>query len=194
MWKIHLQKLMVKKWPGHYSAQVLACQGHIKFVFFGTRLWNLALGAATVGHCIIRLMMITLSHSFCQRKPTRLNALNFPNGKSQTQVLLWRCVLKAWSCLKATKALFTEDIHQVIGPIQDLLKAALTFSLLVTALKLADTGTAVSGLLRCTTKWLSVTLWVKPQDSSEKMCHWFKIFKCLLCQWFCWMTNKFHFI
>ena len=52
----------------------------------------------------------------------RVKAHNFPNGNSQTQILLWRCVLKAASCLRATKPLFTEDILQVKRPTQDQLK------------------------------------------------------------------------
>lgn len=75
---------------------------------------------ATVGHCIIRLMMITLALALSlssEAWDVRLKAHNFPNGKSQTQILLWRYVLKATSCLRATKPLFTEDIHQVKRPI-----------------------------------------------------------------------------
>lgn len=44
--------------------------------------------AATVGHCIIRLMMIASPSLYCKASDVRLKSHSFPNGKSQTQMLL----------------------------------------------------------------------------------------------------------
>lgn len=70
--------------------------------------------AATVDHCIIRLMMITLSLSVERNLGCEGESSQFSKWKiTDTDTIMKVCVK---GCLRATKPLFRDDIDQVKRP------------------------------------------------------------------------------
>lgn len=65
------------------------------------------------------------------------------------------------SCLRATKPLFTEDIHQVKRPIQDRLKKVYTLSLSL-SLNERHRDCLYEGSTQYGGKWLACHFWVNP--------------------------------